>query len=252
MNSFISIEDLSLQFRIYRNANPSLKDLIIGSIYKQRKQEGYTEFFALKNISLDIKPGDRIGIVGLNGAGKSTLLKTIAGIYTPYSGSLKVNGKVTPLMDLSAGFDPEQTGRENIYLYGALMGISPEHMKEKEQAIADFSELKDFLDLPIKYYSSGMQGRLAFSIATAIDPEILLVDEVFATGDSHFVKKSIQRIMQMIEQSQILVMVSHSSEYILQLCNRAVILEQGKLVGDGKPEDIINEYNRKIAELDTR
>ena len=180
----------------------------------------------------------------MNGAGKSTLLNTIAGIYAPHQGHVRVQGRITPLMELGAGFDAEQTGRENIYLNGALLGFSPVEMKEKEEAIAEFSELKEFLDMPVKYYSSGMYGRLAFSIATMTQADILLIDEVFATGDAHFVEKSGQRILQLLEQSNIVVIVTHSLEQIEKLCNRAIVMEKGIIMNDGKPKEMIDYYNR--------
>ena len=186
----------------------------------------------------------RLGIVGMNGAGKSTLLKTIAGIYSPHQGRVKVQGRITPLMELGAGFDVEQTGRENIYLNGALLGFSPAEMKLKEQAITEFSELKEFLDMPVKYYSSGMYGRLAFSIATMTQADILLIDEVFATGDAHFVEKSSERILQLLEQSNIVVIVTHSLEQIQKLCNRAIVIDKGIIVNDGSAKEMIDYYNR--------
>ena len=179
MTQLISLENVSVRFRIYHNPSPSLKDLFVNRMKKQGRNDDFSDFFALNNISLDIKPGDRLGLVGLNGAGKSTLLKTIAGIYPPHQGKLQVNGRITPLMELGAGFNPEQTGRQNIFLNGALLGYSPSEMLEKQDSIIEFSELQEFMDMPVKYYSSGMYGRLAFSIATMTDPEILLIDEVF-------------------------------------------------------------------------
>jgi len=183
----------------------------------------------------------------LNGAGKSTLLKTIAGIYFPHKGKITVNGRMTPLMELGAGFDAEQTGRENIFLNGALLGFSPAEMKKKEQAIAEFSELGEFLDLPVKYYSSGMYGRLSFSIATMTEPEILLIDEVFATGDAHFVEKSSQRILHLVEQSQIVIIVSHNLEQIKKLCNRVIVMNKGEIIKDGDPEEMLAYYQATIV-----
>jgi ABC-type polysaccharide/polyol phosphate transport system ATPase subunit len=244
MNTFIDLEEVFVKFRIYHNPIPSLKEFLVNRINGKRSRDDYTEFYGLNNVTLEIKPGDRLGIVGLNGAGKSTLLKTIAGIYSPHQGRVRVQGRITPLMELGAGFDAEQTGRENIFLNGALLGFSPAEMREKEQAIADFSELKEFLDMPVKYYSSGMYGRLAFSIATMTQADILLIDEVFATGDAHFVEKSAQRILQLLEQSQIVVIVSHSLDQIQKLCNRAIVLEKGVIVNDGDPKTMIDYYNR--------
>jgi ABC-type polysaccharide/polyol phosphate transport system ATPase subunit len=247
MTQLISLENISVRFRIYHNPSPSLKDLFVNRLKKQGHHDDFSDFFALNNISLDIKPGDRLGLVGLNGAGKSTLLKTIAGIYPPHHGKLQVNGRITPLMELGAGFNPEQTGRQNIYLNGALLGYSPDEMLAKQEAIIEFSELQEFMDMPVKYYSSGMYGRLAFSIATMTDPEILLIDEVFATGDGHFVQKSSQRIEQMVAQTKIMVLVSHGLEQIRRLCNRVVLLERGQVINDGKPEEILAQYQTIIS-----
>jgi ABC-type polysaccharide/polyol phosphate transport system ATPase subunit len=174
MNALINLTNVFVNFRIYHNPTPSLKEYLVNRFSGKKNRDNYTEFFALNDVSLNITPGDRLGIIGLNGAGKSTLLKTMAGIYPPHKGRVIVNGRMTPLMELGAGFDVEQTGNENIYLNGALLGFSPREMKEKEKAIIEFSELGEFIDMPVKYYSSGMFGRLAFSIATMTEPEILL------------------------------------------------------------------------------
>lgn len=244
MNTLIDLEAVSIKFRIYHNPIPSFKESLVNWVSGKKSRNDFMEFYGLNNITLKIKPGDRLGIIGMNGAGKSTLLKTIAGIYAPHQGRVRIQGRITPLMELGAGFDAEQTGRENIYLNGALLGFSPAEMKKKEQAIAEFSELKEFLDMPVKYYSSGMYGRLAFSIATMTQADILLIDEVFATGDAHFVEKSAQRILQLLEQSNIVVIVTHSMEQIEKLCNRAIVMEKGVVVNDGDPKAMIEYYNR--------
>jgi lipopolysaccharide transport system ATP-binding protein len=249
MTAIIELENVSVQFRIYQNVSPSLKDSFVNWITGKQNLNSYRQFFALHNINLRINPGDRVGFVGLNGAGKSTLLKTISGIYKPHQGKLSVQGKITPLMELGAGFDPEQTGRKNILLYGALLGFSPEIMKNKEAQIESFSELGDFLDLPLKYYSSGMYGRLAFSIASVTDPEILMIDEVFATGDGHFVEKSSKRVKEMVEKSSILMVVSHNLYQVKDLCNRVIYLDHGKIVLDGDPDKVIALYEKHLAEI---
>jgi ABC-type polysaccharide/polyol phosphate transport system ATPase subunit len=247
MTTFIQAEDVSVKFRIYHNPIPSLKDLVVNQFMGKKNRDNFTEFSALNNISLKVESGDRLGIIGMNGAGKSTLLKTIAGIYFPHQGRITVNGRMTPLMELGAGFDMEQTGWENILLNGALLGFSPVEMKKKEQTIAEFSELGEFLDMPVKYYSSGMYGRLAFSIASMTEPEILMIDEVFATGDAHFVEKSSQRILQLVEQSQIVIIVTHSMEQIENLCNRVIVMNKGKIVRDGKPDEMLAYYKENIV-----
>lgn len=246
MNTYIRTEELSVKFRIYRNPNPSLKEMVMNRFRGRKHQDQYTEFYAINKLTLGIQSGDRLGLIGLNGAGKSTLLKTISGIYFPHEGRIRLNGRITPLMELGAGFDAEQTGWENIYLNGALLGFSPDEMKAKEREIAEFSELGEFLDLPVKYYSSGMYGRLAFSIAAMTEPEILLIDEVFATGDAHFVEKSSQRILQLVEKSQIVIIVSHNLDQIRNLCNRVIVLDKGTVLMDGDPQEALNFYTEHV------
>jgi ABC-type polysaccharide/polyol phosphate transport system ATPase subunit len=249
MSAYIQLDRVSVKFKIYHNPSPSLKDSVVNWFTGNKKLNDFREFFALHEINLKINPGDRVGLIGLNGAGKSTLLKTISGIYKPHQGRISIKGRITPLMELGAGFDLEQTGRKNIYLNGALLGFSPAVMKDKEREISEFSELDDFLDLPVKYYSSGMYGRLAFSIATMTEPEILMIDEVFATGDGHFVEKSTQRIQQMVETSSILIVVSHNIDQIRRLCNRVILLDNGNVVNDGDPDIVIEQYKQKLASI---
>lgn len=245
----IQLEKVTIKFKIYRDPFPSLKDWVKNRVFGQTERDSYTEFFALNQIDLNVETGTRLGILGLNGAGKSTLLKSIAGIYHPHQGKITVNGRLTPLMELGAGFDANQTGRENIYLNGAMLGFSPSEMKERERAIAEFSELEEFLDLPVKYYSSGMYGRLAFSIATMTDPQILLIDEVFATGDAHFVEKSSRRILDLVERSKAVLIVSHNMDQIRKLCNRIIILHKGKMINDGEPDEMIDYYTRNLVNI---
>jgi lipopolysaccharide transport system ATP-binding protein len=246
-SSPIQLQNVSIKFKIYRNPLPSLKEWVTNRIVGKSERDAYTEFFALNQIDLKVDAGTRLGILGLNGAGKSTLLKTIAGIYHPHQGQVVVHGRLTPLMELGAGFDADQTGRENIYLNGAMLGFSPSEMKKRELSIAEFSELKEFLDLPVKYYSSGMYGRLAFSIATMTDPQILLIDEVFATGDAHFVEKSSRRILELVERSKVVLIVTHNTDQIQKLCNRVIVLNKGKIVNDGNPTEMIDFYVRELV-----
>ena len=247
MSAYIKLEQVSVKFRIYHNPSPSLKDFMLNLFSGNKKLNEATDFFALDHINLTINVGEKVGIIGMNGAGKSTMMKTISGIYHPHAGNIIVRGRITPLMELGAGFDVEQSGRSNIYLNGALLGYSPVYMKEKEKEIVEFSELGEFLDLPVKYYSSGMYGRLAFSIAAMTDPEILMIDEVFATGDGHFVEKSTQRIQQMVERSTILLVVSHNISQIRRLCNRVIYLDHGKIIDDGEPDRVIEKYHQKMG-----
>jgi ABC-type polysaccharide/polyol phosphate transport system ATPase subunit len=247
MSHSISIRNAFLKFRIYRNRAPALKEAVIGKLTRRNNADTVTEFDALKNINLRVGPGERLGIIGLNGAGKSTLLKMIVGIYPPHQGKVLVQGKITPLIELGTGFDYELSGRENIYLNGALLGRSYQQMRRLEDEIISFSELSEFIDLPIKYYSTGMHGRLAFSIGTIVEPEILLVDEIFATGDRHFVHKATERMLHLFTNSRIAVLVSHNLEQIEQLCNRVIVLNKGEIVFDDKPPQAINHYVNHVA-----
>jgi len=249
MSATVELHAVSLRFRIYRNVSPSLKDTVVNLLTGKRELDQSSDFYALRDITLELKPGERVGLIGLNGAGKSTLLKTITGIYQPHEGRMMVRGKITPLMELGAGFDPEQSGRRNIFLNGALLGFSPAQMKAKVPGIVEFSELGEHLDLPVKYFSSGMHQRLAFSIASATDPDILLIDEVFAAGDGHFVEKSSRRIDEMVQRSTILILVSHDMQQIRRLSNRVIYLEQGRIAADGEPEAVITAYENRLREL---
>lgn len=239
--SDIFLDAVSIKFRLYHDKAPSFKNLF-ANIFKQRGVQDHDQFLALKKISLTINSGDRLGIVGHNGAGKSTLLKTLCGIYEPTSGKIVVNGKIAPLLEIGAGFHPEFTGRENIYLNGAILGYTTEQLKKIEQEVIQFAEVEDFADMPVKYYSTGMYMRLAFSLATAIHPDILIIDEVFAGGDINFVAKAKNRMLSMMDKADIIIMVSHEHELIRTLCNRVVYLKHGEVVADGSPDEIINLY----------
>ncbi len=200
------------------------------------------EVTALNNISLRAGEGDRLGLIGDNGAGKSTLLKTIAGIYTPTSGERNVTGRISSLFDLTLGFEPEATGWENIAFRGYLQGETPRSIRSKLTEIGEFSQLGEFLDLPLRCYSDGMRLRLAFSIATAIDPELLLLDEALSAGDLSFQESARVRIDQLIAKSRLLVVVSHDMDSILKLCNRVIWLERGRVRQTGSPEEVVAAY----------
>ncbi len=243
----IEIRDLKLQFRIYTNKAPALKEVLVGMVRTKGQVPKVVKFDALKNVSLSICSGERVGIMGLNGAGKSTLLRTIAGIYPPYSGDLEVTGSLTALIELGTGFDHDLSGRENIYLNGTMLRRSFRQMKQLESEIVEFAELEEFIDLPVKYYSSGMVARLAFSIATVVPTEILLLDELFATGDAKFRLKATKRMNELIDKSQILVLVSHDPANIRSTCNRAIVLNKGQILFDGQVEDAISYYEQNIV-----
>jgi ABC-2 type transport system ATP-binding protein len=207
----------------------------------------YQEFWALKDISFTVNKGDRLGILGLNGAGKSTLLKIIAGVLKASEGEMSIKGKIVPLLELGAGFDAQYTGVENIYLYGAVLGYPKNFINEKFDDIVEFSELGDFMNVPVKNYSSGMKARLGFSIATIMDPEILILDEVLSVGDAKFRKKSEKRILEMFDKGVTVLFVSHSIEQIRRICNRAIILDKGILVADGPAGEICALYEEKYT-----
>jgi ABC-type polysaccharide/polyol phosphate transport system ATPase subunit len=201
-------------------------------------------FWALQNVNLNIAPGEVVGIVGSNGSGKSTLLRVMSGVIYPTVGTVDITGQVNPLLELGGAFNFELTGRENAYLYGSIFRFSRERMDEIIPQIIAFSELGAFFDIPVKSYSSGMVARLAFSVATQLQPEILLIDEVLSVGDAQFQRKSFLRIQKLIDRGSIVVMVSHNSTMIEQLCNRVVYLAAGEIVGDGKPRQMLAQYHR--------
>ncbi len=237
----IIVDNVSMKFNLSKEKVDSLKDYIIKSIKKEIK---YNEFWALQNVSFTVEKGDRVGILGLNGAGKSTLLKVIAGVFKPTEGSVTKHGKMVPLLELGAGFDQQYTGKENIYLYGAMLGYSKEFIDEKYDEIVKFSELKDFIDVPIKNYSSGMKSRLGFSIATVVSPKILILDEVLSVGDAKFRKKSEKKVLSMFDSGVTVLFVSHSLAQVQRICNKAMILEKGKLIAYGDIDTISEQYEK--------
>ncbi|EHJ02136.1 Teichoic-acid-transporting ATPase [Clostridium sp. DL-VIII] len=229
----IKFENVSMNFRKSKQKITSLKEYIIKKI---KGQVVYEEFVALNDINLDIMSGEVVGFVGLNGAGKSTLLKVVAGVQKPSNGTITVIGKVSPLLELGAGFDNDLTGRENIFLNGLILGYDRNFIKSKLDEIINFAEINEFIDVPIKNYSSGMKARLGFSIATVKVPEILIVDEVLSVGDGRFRKKSEARMLELIKSEATVLFVSHSLEQIRRLCTKVVWLEKGKvkMIGDTK------------------
>ncbi len=244
-NTVLKVDNVSMKFNLMEKKVDNLKEFFIKMIKNELR---YQEFWALHNISFSLERGDRIGILGLNGAGKSTLLKIIAGVLKATEGKVVVKGKIVPLLELGAGFDPQYTGSENIYLYGALLGLPKDFIRKKFNEIVEFSELGDFIHVPIKNYSSGMKARLGFSIATVVEPEILILDEVLSVGDAKFRKKSEKRIQEMLDQGVTVLFVSHSVEQVRRVCNRAIILEHGKLIADGPVKEVTKEYSIMIGE----
>lgn len=239
----VNVDHVGVKFLMGSEKVDNLKEFVIRKI---KRNLNYNEFWALKNVTFSIEQGDRVGILGLNGAGKSTLLKVIAGVLKSTEGSVTTKGRVVPLLELGAGFDLQYTGAENIFLYGAVLGYSKEFIKEKFNEIVEFSELGDFINVPVKNYSSGMKSRLGFSIATVVDPEILILDEVLAVGDAKFRKKSEKKIKSMFKQGVTVLFVSHSIEQVKAICNKAILLEHGTLIAEGDVKQICEIYEEKI------
>lgn len=238
-NTMVKVEDVSMCFRMPHDKVDSLKEFFVAKI---RRQLSYNEFWALEHISFDIYQGETIGIIGKNGSGKSTLLKIVSGIMKPTTGSIIIKGKIAPMLELGSGFDLEMTGRENIFLNGAILGYSEEFLKRKYSEIVEFSELKNFIDVPIRNYSSGMLMRLAFSIATLVNPEILIVDEILSVGDADFKLKSQKRMMQLMSGGTTVFLVSHDIDQIRNMCTRVIWLENGKIKMQGNAKDVCNFY----------
>lgn len=243
-NSILEVKNVSMRFVLSKEKIVSLKDYVLKTLKRQIK---YKEFHALKDVSFSVEKGDRVGILGLNGAGKSTLLKIIAGVYKPTVGSVVKRGKIIPLLELGAGFEMQYTGRENIFLYGSFLGYSKEFITEKFNEIVEFSELGDFIDVPIVNYSSGMRARLGFSIATIVEPEILILDEVLSVGDAKFKKKSEKKIRSMMKDDVTVLFVSHNISQVRSICNKAIILDHGKLISQGDVAEMCDIYERMLA-----
>ena len=236
----IIINDLSKKF-ILSNKPRSLKDWLLIRDQKIKK-----EYWALKDINVTINNGESVGIIGTNGSGKSTLLKLISKILYPTSGKIEINGSVSSLLELGAGFKPDYTGRENVYLNGSILGMSKKEIDDKFNTILEFSEIEDFIDQPVRTYSSGMYMRLAYSVAVSSVPDILLVDEILSVGDSKFKKKCINKIMELKKQGTTILLVSHSDSMVKKICDRLIWLDKGKLMMDGNSNDVMSFYKEKI------
>ena len=235
----VDVRDVTIQFNLANQKVDNLKEYFIKLI---KRELMFQEFLALKNVSFQVRKGEAWGIVGTNGSGKSTLLKAICGILKPYKGSISIHGTVAPLIELGAGFDGNMTARENIFLNGCVLGHSEKYMKEHFDEIVDFAELWDFLDSPIKNYSSGMKARLGFSVATMVRPQILIVDEILAVGDYKFRKKCEKRMNEMLSHGTTLLYVSHSIEDVLNICDHALWLDHGNVVMQGTADEVCSAY----------
>lgn len=238
----ISLQNVNLHYASVAFKERSLKTWLSSAFRLGSNRVEVHDVHALKNISLEIKEGERVGLLGHNGAGKSTFLKTVAGLYPISSGEVRVQGEIRSLFDLSMGFEPDATGRENILYRGLLLGLTPSFMREKEAEIVDFAGLGEFIDYPIKTYSAGMQVRLAFAISTAVGGDVLLLDEVIGAGDANFMAKAKSRISELIEQAEILVLASHDFKALESLCDRGLIFHRGAIVFDGRINESIAEY----------
>lgn len=245
MEPIIEVSNVSMRFNLAKEKNESLKEYFLALV---KGKLHFDEFYALRDVSLTVEPGDFYGLVGLNGSGKSTLLKVISGVYKPTSGRCRVQGVIAPLIELGAGFDMDLTARENIYLNGTVLGYTPKYIDSKFDEIVEFSELRDFLDVPLKNYSSGMVARIAFAIATITKPDILIADEILSVGDFLFQQKCEQRMQQLMSGGTTVLLVSHSIEQIERMCNKAAWLEKGQIRMDGPAEEVCAAYKEITAE----
>lgn len=235
----VKVENATVRFNMATENIDNLKEYFVKLVQGKLM---FQEFLALKDISFEIKRGEAWGIIGTNGSGKSTLLKLISGILKPYKGSVEVNGSIAPLIELGAGFDMNLTARENIYLNGTLLGHTKKFMEEHFNEIVDFAELWDFLDVPMKNYSSGMQARLGFAVATMVRPDILIVDEILAVGDYKFTQKCQARMREMLDSGTTLLLVSHSIDDVKTMCNHAIWIDKGNMMMQGDAQEVCDAY----------
>jgi ABC-2 type transport system ATP-binding protein len=240
----IRVENVTQRFRVVHERPDSVRELFAKLF---RKKVKYHDFEAVKNASLSVRRGEVVGLIGLNGSGKSTLLKVIAGVYRPSEGRVTVTGSIAPLIELGAGMHPDLTGRENILLNGLLMGFSKQEMMQREQRIIEFADLGDFIEAPIRQYSSGMYMRLAFAVATEVDPDILVMDEVLAVGDIEFQAKCFNRLRSFRESGKTILIVTHSMSQVAEICSRAVLMQRGRILADGIPDEVVDVYYRSAS-----
>lgn len=236
----IKVNHVSMEFKITKDKIDTLKEYIIRTL--KRNKTGKEKIRVLNDINFEIHKGEKVGILGFNGAGKSTLLKIMAGVYEPTLGKITINGKIAPLLELGAGFDKNYTGKNNIFLNGALLSMNKKFLEEKYNEIVEFSELGDFINYPVKNYSSGMRAKLGFSIATTVKPDILIVDEILSVGDIKFRKKSSERINELMDEGVTVLLVSHSINQMRTICDRCVWIDNGKVVMDGPSDEVCDAY----------
>ena len=245
---FIRLQGVSLDYDLHYDRANTLKEIVVNYFHKRSYVPKKTDKLrVLNDINFELNSGDRLGVIGLNGAGKSTLLKVISGILKPTIGSVEICGKVQPLIEIGAGLNPEFSGRENIFLNGYMLGFTKKEILRRMKEIIVFADIPDFIDVPLKYYSSGMLVRLAFSIATIIDPQILLLDEMLSAGDASFVDKAKKRMNRLVEESKIIVVVSHNMQMIEEIADRIMVLHHGRAVFWGKPAEGIRYYIEQIV-----
>ncbi len=248
----VSLKGVSLEFENHHDRTNSLKEFVINFVSRRKYvKKRMSTIPALKNIDFFVQEKERVGIIGLNGSGKSSLLKVVSGILKPTGGLIEIDGSVSTLIEIGAGFDPEFTGRENIYLNGYMLGYTKRQLKLKEQEIIDFAELGNMIDMPVKYYSSGMSVRLAFTIATSISPDIMVIDEMLSAGDAAFIAKAEKRINALIDKARALIVVSHDLNFISRICNRCLVMNKGNIVFDGTTGDALSHYHALIKNLES-
>lgn len=240
--NFIEVRDVSMRYRVPKSRRKSLRESVFRKLLRR---DEIVDVWALKDISFDVGPGESLGVIGDNGAGKSTLCLLLSKIMAPTSGTVEVAGKVSALLTLGAGFQWDLTGRDNVFLAGIYLGFKMEEIREKFDEILEFSELGEFIDMPVRAYSAGMRARLAFSIAASIRPEILIIDELMGVGDIKFQEKSTTRMKELIAESQVLVVVSHNMATIRSLCSRVIWLDQGRIVALGPAEEVVSKYESR-------
>jgi ABC-type polysaccharide/polyol phosphate transport system ATPase subunit len=241
----IELNEVGVRYRLPRGGVRSIKEYAVLAL---RGQLRFDDFWALRGISLSVERGERLGVIGRNGAGKSTLLQIIARVLTPTLGHAYVRGRVAPLLQLGAGFDSELSGRENVFLNGALLGMRRAHIKERFDAILEFAELSSFIDAPLRTYSTGMAARLGFAIATECDPDILLLDEVLSVGDEAFQVKCVERLRSFTQRGTTMIVVTHNPQFVLDECTRAIWIHENRILTDGDPLSVVAAYHSHLAE----